>query len=44
MLHVYMLDCAARLVMAQDVATSAFALRIKRVLLPAAAVDTLTFG
>jgi hypothetical protein len=30
MLHVYMLDCAARLVMAQDVATSAFALRIKR--------------
>ena len=31
MLHVYMLDCAARLVTAQDVATSAFALRIKRV-------------
>ena len=30
MLHVYMLDCAARLVTAQDVATSAFALRIKR--------------
>ena len=30
MLHVYMLDCAARLVTAQDVAKSAFALRIKR--------------
>ena len=44
MLHVYMLDCAARLVTAQDVATSAFALRIKGFLLPAAAVDTFTFG
>ena len=41
MLHVCMLDCAARLVMAQDVATSDFALSIKKI---SAAVVSWTLG